>query len=47
MDPGPEICDPVTSAVMGLPADLLFRTKASWPPAFSPGRSPMACDWTS
>jgi hypothetical protein len=31
VDPREHIQDPVTSLVMGLPLDLQFRTKGSWP----------------
>jgi len=45
--PAAQIGDPATSAVMGLPQDLVFRTKASWLSTSSPRPSPTACGWTS
>jgi hypothetical protein len=45
--PAGQIDDPVKSVVMGLPPDLQFRTKASWPSISAPRRLPMAPGSTS
>jgi hypothetical protein len=45
--PREHVGDPLKQQIMGLPGDLVFRTKGSWPSTCSPRRSLMASSWTS